>query len=254
MAAHAPLPGAGEADLAGLGGARPGRRQVAGGDHVGQHLGGAFRRAARVGQRVVPGRRLEKPGQHGGLVGGNVAGRLGEVPARRRLDAEGAGAQIDPVEIDREDLRLGEPVLQPQRQQQLLDLAFEGAPGRQEQVLRHLLGDGAAALDDGAGAQVGESGARQADHVEPEMAVEAPVLGGQHGLGQGRRQVFEAHRRAVEVAEFGQDRAVGGDDGHRRPARGGQRPVHVGQVVGVPRDHGAEADDPPHGHGRRPPA
>ena len=80
---------------------------------------------------------------------------------RRGVDAIGAGAEIDAVEIDLEDLVLAEAVLEPQRQQGFLDLAGEAALGRQKQVLGELLGDRAAALDDMAGGEIGESGPRR---------------------------------------------------------------------------------------------
>ena len=53
--------------------------------------------------------------------------RFAEIALRRGIDAVSAGAEIDPVQIDFEDLVLGEAVLEPQRQQRLADLAREVA-------------------------------------------------------------------------------------------------------------------------------
>ena len=121
------------------------------------------RRAAnrRITRRAVARRRLQQPGQQGRLVGGDAARRLAEIAPRRGLDPMRSGAEIDPVQVNREDLVLAEPVFQPQCQQQLLDLALQGALGGEEQVLGDLLGDGAAPLHDAPGAGVGHGGARQ---------------------------------------------------------------------------------------------
>ena len=105
---------------------------------------------------------------------------------RRGIDAIGAGAEIDPVQIDLEDLVLGEAVLEPQRQQGLADLARKAPLGRQEQVFGELLGDRAAALDEMPGGEIGERGAQQPDRIDAEMAVEAAVLGRDHRLAADR--------------------------------------------------------------------
>ena len=58
--------------------------------------------------------------------------------------------------------------------------------GRQEQDLGELLGDRAAALDDMAGAEIGDRGAHQPDRIDAEMAVEPAVLGRDHRLAADR--------------------------------------------------------------------
>ncbi len=136
----------------------------------------------------------------------SLARRFAEIAVRRGVDAIGAGAEIDAVEVDFEDLVLAEFVLEPQRQQCLLDLAREGALGGKEQVLGELLGDRAAALDDMAGAQIAESGAQQADRIDAEMAVEAAVLGGDHRSRQVGRHLLEPQRLAEQIAEGGDER------------------------------------------------
>ncbi len=134
---------------------------------------------------------------------------------RGGVDAIGAGAEIDAIQVELEDLVLGVFVLEPERQQRLLNLPGEGALVGEEEVLRELLGDGAAALDDVAGAEIGEGGARQPPGIDAEMAVEAPVLGGDHRRRQIARHVTEAQRLAEEVAIGGHERAVRGQERHR---------------------------------------
>ncbi len=88
-----------------------------------------------------------------------MARRLAKIALRRRLDPVGARAEIDPVEIEFEDLGLGELVLEPYRQHHFLELAHHVALGRQKQVLGKLLRDGRAALRDAAMQHVRQHGA-----------------------------------------------------------------------------------------------
>ena len=53
--------------------------------------------------------------------------RLAEVVARRLLDAVAAVAEVDVVEVELEDLVLGELLLEAPREERLADLAAEGA-------------------------------------------------------------------------------------------------------------------------------
>src|SRR5271169_576068 len=57
--------------------------------------------------------------------------RAGLPKQRRRIDAEGAAAEVHAVEIELEDVRFRQPRFQPQRQRHLLQLAREGAVGAQ---------------------------------------------------------------------------------------------------------------------------
>ena len=167
------------------------------------------------GQHAVAGRavfagRLQQPGQERAFIGVELPRRFAEIAPRRGIDAIGAGAEIDPVEIDLEQPVLAEMMLEPEGQQRLLPLAPQGAVGRQEDVLGELLGDGRAALDDMAGAQIGEDGARHAQEVEAEMAVEAPILGRDHRFRQRLRQILQRQRFAVEIAIGRNQRAIRG--------------------------------------------
>src|SRR6266851_468340 len=168
---------------------------------------------------------------------------------RGGADAVGAGAEIDAVEVDLEQLVLGEFVLEPERQQRLLHLARQGPVGRQEQVLGELLADGAAALDDAAGAVIDVSRAGKPDRVDAEMVVEAAILGGDHGRRQIGRQVPEAQRLAEQIAIGGDDAAVGAEDGDAWPAGGhgqiadrrqGERKIGGGAAA---EDHAPEDDE-----------
>jgi len=153
-------------------------------DQVVEHHVGAGAGGRQVDMRGEPCRRLEQAGQHGGLGEVHLARRLAEIELRGGIDPERAAAHIGAVEIELEDLVLGEPRLQPQREERFLHLALDGALVAQEQVLGELLGDRGAALHHAPGARIGDHGAHGAGDVDAEMLVEAAVLGGEHRLDQ----------------------------------------------------------------------
>ena len=129
-------------------------------------------------------RRLEQAGQHRGFGEVHVARGLVEVILRRRVDAERAAAHIGAVEIELEDLVLGQPRLEPDRQERFLDLALDGALVGQEQVLGELLRDRRAALHHAAGARIRRQRAHEARRIDAEVLVEAAVFGRERRLDQ----------------------------------------------------------------------
>ena len=74
-------------------------------------------------------RRLEQPGQQRRLGQRDEARRLAEIAARGGLDPVGAAAEIDAIEIELEDLLLGEALLQPHRIDHLFELAGDVRSG-----------------------------------------------------------------------------------------------------------------------------
>ena len=132
---------------------------------------------------------------------------------RRRLDPIGAGAEIDAVEIELEDLVLGISALEPEREDRLLDLARERALLGEEEVLGELLGQGRAALKSALPGHVAHDCPRYAEWVDAEMLIKPPVLDRDEGLGQIGREVDEPDRRPAGVAAIGDERAVVGEDG-----------------------------------------
>ena len=131
----------------------------------------------RVGRGELGQRREQRR-----LLEVEVRGVLVEVGARRRLDAVGAGAVVHRVEVLGEDLVLAPPVLELPGEHGLAELARVGALVADVGVLDVLLGDGGAALDDAAGAQVQDHGAGDALVVDAVVLVEALVLHGHGGL------------------------------------------------------------------------
>ena len=148
---------------------------------------------------------------------------------RGAVDAEGAAAHIGAVEIELQDLVLGQARLQPDREEGLVDLALDGALVAQEQVLGELLGDRGAALADAAGLGVGDERARGAGDVDAEMLVEAAVFGGERRLDQIVRKVFQRDRVVVLDAAAADRVAVAVEEGHREV--GLLQPVLVGGLA-----------------------
>ena len=230
-------------------------------DHRSQHAEPALFRRVRVPHRRIARRRLQKSRQHRGLEQREIPDRSAEIAPGGGRDAIGAGTEIDPVDVDLEDLALGEPGFEPERDDRLLDLPPDRPLRREEQVLGELLGQRAAALADLPGADIGDRRAEDAPDVDPRMVEEAPVLDRADGLDEKARELVEPDRAAIELAVAREHRPVGGPEQHRRPAGRRLQPGQVGQVPGVPGDRAAGGDaDPdtehqgPSGEPRDPPA
>ena len=202
--------------------------------HVGQHFVGAGARGRQVDVRRVARRRLEQAGEHRRLGQVDVLDRLAEVELGRRFDAEGAAAHVGAVEIELQDLLLGEIGLQPEREEGLLDLAVERALVREEKVLGELLRQRRAALDDGVGAQVLDQRPQRARHVDAEMVEEAPVLGREHRLDQVVGHLLERHGVALADAALADLVAVAVEERDREIAL--RPPVALGRLEGGERE------------------
>ena len=147
--------------------------------------------------------------------------RLAEIALRRRLDAVGAGAEIDAVEIELEDLRLAELALQPERQRR--------APAPCGSSVRSCVRNRFLAscwvsveppCDTPRRSDVGDDGAGDADRVDAVVRIEAAVLDRDEGLRHVARQVLQRHGGAAHVAARGQRLALQIDDLDRRRALG----------------------------------
>jgi hypothetical protein len=104
--------------------------------------------------------------------------------------------------------------------QRLLRLAGERPARREEGVLRQLLGEGAAALRETAGSDVGDDGAQDGDGIDAGVAEEVAVFRGQHrvaavvGHGLGRRfqraalAAADGERLGSELESSGRPAAV----------------------------------------------
>ena len=222
------------------------RVQTACGHHGVKHDGGAVARGLEIAGGCVTAGCLWQPGKHGGLGECQAARGLAEIAPGGRLHTETAGPQIDAVEVDSEQRVLGVSAFEPQCQKRFLNLAPQGAFGCEEHVLGDLLGEGRAALHDSAGGEVDDGGARQPPDIDAEMAVEAAVFDGHHGVDEGFRQFLHRNIGAVNFAEIGEDGTVIGGDSYARSARLGDHAVYVGQADSQYADGSDEQDEPPY--------
>ena len=178
--------------------------------------------------------------------------RFAEIALGGGFHAIGAGTEIDAVEIEFEDLCLGELVLEPEGERHLLQLARYGALLRQKQVLGELLGDGGSALRGAAPQHVLDDGAHDAPRIDAVMRIEAAILDGDEGLGHVIRQFAQRHRRAAHVAAGGERRAVGAEDQHRGRALGNFQRLDRRQVDADPDERADCADHRPEREHRAP--
>ena len=119
------------------------------------------------------------------------------LPKRSRLAASvHAVAEIDEVEVELQDLILGELTLDQPGQSQLDELAAHRAAValvHEERVARHLHGDRAESLAHAAMPQVADGRAEDPTPIEPVVLVEAPVFRGEERRAYMRRDVGERH-------------------------------------------------------------
>jgi hypothetical protein len=212
-----------------------------------------FRRVQRAG-------RLDHAGQEGGLLPVQLGGVDSEVGLRGVLDAERAVAERHQVQVPRQDLRLGEGLVQRQRHANLAQFAGGGGFDRgallgvglrdhQQLVVLDVL-----LLEGGAATGVGRAGHVPGQAGERALPVDAVVLGkplvldrddGQlHGVGDLVAADFESALRVQP-----RERVALGVD-HRRHGRdlalhqlGGAVGDDVGGTVG---DQPEATDDRKH--------
>ena len=91
--------------------------------HMAEHVALAFAREREVVRRRVLRRRRDEPGEQRSLGDREVFDVFAEVGLGRRANAVGAVTEIDVIEIDRQDLGLGELALEAHREDQLARLA-----------------------------------------------------------------------------------------------------------------------------------
>ena len=181
--------------------------------HVGEHVIGARPRRRQIDMRGIFGRRLEQAGQHRGFRQRHLGDVLAEIELRGGCCAKRAAAHIGAVEIEREDLLFGEIGLQPQCQISFLDLALDGALIGEEEVLRQLLRQRRAALNDRPRLGILRHGAGKADEIDAKVIEEAPVFRRQNRLDQMVRQLIDRNGVFMDDAAMADHVAVTVEEG-----------------------------------------
>ncbi len=170
----------------------------AGVDHGAQHDVAPFARAFGIAERREPRRRLDEPGNRRRLGERQVADVLAEEDARRfRHAVYGKGAALaehDVVQVQLEDLLLGEARLEHERHELFLQLAPHRLLGREECVLDDLLRERGRAFEiRPVATQVRDDGAHGANGIDARVIEEPPVLDGEHRVDDVFRQVRQRH-------------------------------------------------------------
>ena len=184
-------------------------------EHAAQHVAAALARAVGVGDRVQRRRCLRQRRDRGDLGERQVAQVLAVVDLGRGTDAVGALAEEDLVQVEGQDLVLGELVLDPEREEDLAQLAAQLLLGREEHVAGELHRDRAAALACLVGRGRDDHGAQQAGRVDAAVREEPVVLGGDERVDDMLRDVLEAHRDATLLADLREQAAIARVDAQR---------------------------------------
>ena len=152
--------------------------------HQPQHHLGAADRGLDVGGGRIGAGCLDQPGNDRRLADVEFSRGVAEEFAGGRVDPVGAAAEIDLVQVELEDLLLGEFPFERHRQHRLARLAIERAVVVEEQVARQLLGDGRGAAEPLAAAgDPLDQRAGQTHRIDPDVRAESLVLDRDHRVG-----------------------------------------------------------------------
>jgi hypothetical protein len=181
--------------------------------HATQHVLLALLGPLRVHEGVLARRRLRQPGEQGCFGGRELRKVLPEIDVGGRPEAVGALPQEYLVDVELENLVLGEVRLDLECEQHLRQLACEGLFPGQEEGAGHLHRDGAGTL--APALEVGRGGAHHPHVVDAAMLVEPIVLGGEDRGLHDLRHVLDLDYGALLLAELADQLALRAVDPHR---------------------------------------
>ena len=147
--------------------------------------------------RVVRRGSLDQPSEKSRLCRGKVLRLLVEIRPRRRTHAVRAMPEIDAVQVHAEDLVLGIPLLERDRQHDLLHFSRHRFLRGKQLDLHQLLSDRAAPLVQPAGCDVDPCGARRRHGVDRAVVVEVAIFGREDGFGRVGAHLLELQRDVV---------------------------------------------------------
>ena len=153
---------------------------------------------------------MGRPRQHGGLRRRQFLQVLAEIDLGRRGEAVGALAKVNLVDVQLENLVLAEIVLDLEGQQHLQHLAGDGLLAGQEEIARHLLGNGAGPLALAAARHVHHHRPQEPQGIHPAMLIDALVFRRQDGVLHHGRHILDGHEGAPLLAEFTDQVTIGG--------------------------------------------
>ena len=211
--------------------------------HFAQDVATALERLLGRALRVVIGRRARQHRKIGGLRQRQFVDVFVEIGARGGLDSVGVTAEEDRVEVNFEDLLLGQGRFEPEGEDRLADLAPDVVARILQQIFGDLLGNRRAAGYSARPSDMGgviEYGLDRAGHVDARMREKILVLGRDEGMHHERRKLIvgQLHaalagegldRRAIEAADVGRQRRLIGEQGLRRRQTAGKIDPHRNQ-------------------------
>ena len=185
--------------------------------------------------------------------------RLVEIVQRGGRHAIRAETQVYLVEVELQDLILGEGPLDPESEDRFLDLALDGGFVRQQEILRHLLRDrrrADKASVRGVIHEVRDGGPQNPGQVHARMPVERLVFRRQKRVNDPFRNGCDRHEHPFLAGVLGEQRAVAGvnpGDGRRFVVRQllivGEAPAEMIEEQQGPARAGDSQQDQPHEHG-----
>ena len=171
----------------------------------------ALDRAIGIAARIVALGTLRERRERRRLGEIQIAHGLAEVALRGRLDAVGAVAEVDLVEVELEDFLLRVTLLDLPRDLRFLELSRERLLAGDllgEDVARELHRERREALREVPVHDIGCEGAEHARPVDARVLVEALVLGDDERLLHRLRNVGELDERAALEPELGDEASV----------------------------------------------
>ena len=199
--------------------------------HQVEHHAGAADRGLGIGGGGIAGRRLHQAGDDRRLGQVQALCGMAEEFAAGGVDAIGPATEIDLVEIEFQDLLLGEFALQRHRQHHLADLAAPAIAVVEEDVARNLLGDGRRPLPAPAAAapfQRDPGRACHADRIDAGVHVETAILGRHHRIDHDRGDLVIAQPATEARPQGDDDRSVRRMDADHLAIGGGFEAVIIG--------------------------
>jgi hypothetical protein len=176
--------------------------------HAPQHVGATVRRLLDAGDRILARWRLQDAGEQRRLGGVDLGERLAEIGLGGGRETVGSLAEELRVHEQRENLLLGQLVLEREREEHLAELPPQLLLLRDERRADELLRQRAAALRGLHRGRGDDQCARDALPVDARVLEEAVVLGGEHRLHHDRRDLRPGHRHAPLLAELREQLAV----------------------------------------------
>ena len=167
--------------------------------HATQHVSHARVGARGVAIGIEGVGSLGEPGEQRALDRGQRLRRFPEIAVRRHLDAPRPATEIDRVEIELENFRLGQGALHARGDDHLAQFSFVGDVVPHKQVLGDLLRNGRAALRPARLRQIADERAHQPALVDACVLMEALVFGGDEGVAYHVRDVGKRHRDTAVV-------------------------------------------------------